>query len=93
MDRVLNGLNDRAEQVFSLELAGWLGRRSRDLPFRLAQILLYPLWLARGLRGEELQEKNLALQETLARGASPVGIGAAVATAFLLLFFILSGLV
>ena len=93
MDRALNGLNERAEQVFSLELAGWLGRRSRDLPFRLAQILLYPLWLARGLRGEELQEKNLALQEALARGASPVGIGAAVATAFLLLFFILSGLV
>ncbi|MBM4284451.1 MAG: Na(+)/H(+) antiporter subunit D [Deltaproteobacteria bacterium] len=92
-DRVLNGVNERAEQVFSLGLAGWLGRRSRDLPFRLAQVLLYPCWLARGLRGEELREKNLVLQQTLASGAAPVGIGAAVATAFLLLFFILSGLV
>ncbi|MDD3579724.1 MAG: Na(+)/H(+) antiporter subunit D [Desulfobacca sp.] len=93
MDRALNGLNDRAEQVFSLGLAGWLGRRSRDLPFRLALLLLYPLWLARGLRGEELRKKRLALQQALADGASPLGIGAAVATAFLLLFIILSGLV
>lgn len=93
MDRGLNGLNERAEQVFSLGLVGWLGRLSRDLPFRLAQLLLYPFWLARGLRGDELREENLALQQALARGASPVGICGAAVTAFLLLFFILSGLV
>ncbi|MBM4325877.1 MAG: Na(+)/H(+) antiporter subunit D [Deltaproteobacteria bacterium] len=93
MDRGLNGLNERAEQVFSVGLAGWLGRRSRDLPFRLAQVFLYPIWLALGLRGGELREESLALKQTLAKGASPVGIGAAVSTAFLLLFFILSGLI
>ena len=93
MDRGLNGLNDRAEQVFSVRLAGWLGRLSRDLPFRLAQLVLYPFWAVQGFRGRDLREKNLALKEALASGASPVGIGTAVATAFLLLFFILSGVV
>lgn len=90
MDRALNGLNEWAERAFSVGLAGWLNRRSRDLPIRVAQVFLYPLWLAVGIRGEKLRERNLALQEAVGSGASPVGIGVAVATAFLLLFFILS---
>ncbi len=93
MDRTLNGLNERAEQIFSVGLTGWLGRRSRDIPFRLAQFFLYPVWLARGLRDEERGERSMALQQALACGAVPVGIGTAAAAAFLLLFFVLSGLV
>jgi multicomponent Na+:H+ antiporter subunit D len=93
MDRFWNGLNAGAEEALSRRLAGWLGRRSRDLPFQLARLVLMPLWWARGFRGEALEQKNAALQQALAGGASPVGIGAAAATAFLLLFFILSGLV
>lgn len=93
MDRGLNGLNNRAEQVFSVGLAGWLVRLSKDLPVRLAQCILYPFWLLQGLRGGELREKNLTLQQTLVSGAIPVGIGAAATMVFLLLLLILSGLV
>ncbi len=92
MDRLLNGLNDRAEQVFSIQLAGQLGGLSKELPFRLAQSILYPVWLAQGSRGEDLRKRNLILQQTLDSGATPVGIGAATVMALLLLFFILSGL-
>ena len=93
MDRGLNGLNNRAEQVFSMGLAGWLGRCSRDLPFRFAQCILYPFWLIQGLRGGELREKSLALQQALVSGAVPVGIAASATMVFLLLFLILTGLV
>jgi multicomponent Na+:H+ antiporter subunit D len=92
MDRGLNGLNDLAERIFARGLAGWLGKRSGEMPWRLSRLILFPLWKARGLRGEKLKEKDLALQKALALGASPAGIGAAVATACLLLFFILTGL-
>jgi multicomponent Na+:H+ antiporter subunit D len=91
-DRILNGLNAGAEEVFSRQLAGWLGRQSRELPFRVAKLLFYPFWRARGLSGELMQQKSVTLQQALDRGAAPVGIGAAVATAFLLLFFILTDL-
>ncbi len=91
-DRILNGLNAGAEEVFSRRLAGWLGRQSRELPFQVSKLLFYPFWRARGLSGEALQQKSVNLQQAFDRGATPIGIGTAVATAFLLLIFILTDL-
>ncbi|MCU0572614.1 MAG: Na(+)/H(+) antiporter subunit D [Syntrophobacteraceae bacterium] len=92
VDRGLNGLNDKAEQIFAVRLPELLGRASRELPWRFSLIFLVPVWLLRGMGEERLRAKREFLKRSLERGASPVGIGAAAATAFLLLFFILTGL-
>lgn len=92
LDRSLNALGGRADRVFNAWSAARLGQLSRELPFRVVRSILYPVWLAQGIRGEDLRQRNLLLRQTIDKGAAPVGIGAAAATVFLLLFFVLSDL-
>lgn len=92
MDNGLNGLNDIADRVFAVRLPEGLGRASRDLPYRLAMMLFRPAWALRGVGPDQLVTKKESLKRSLEKGASPVGIAAAAATAFLLLFFLLTGL-
>lgn len=92
VDKGFNGLNDAAERVFAVKFPEFLGRLSRELPLRLALVVARPLWILRGAGPEVLETKREALKRSLDAGASPVGIGAAAATAFLLLFFILTDL-
>jgi multicomponent Na+:H+ antiporter subunit D len=93
MDRGLNGLNEAAERVFAVNLPRRLGRIAKEFPWRFSLIFFLPVWILEGIRGEQLARRTESLKRSLASGASPVGIGAAAVTAFLLLFFILSGLV
>ncbi len=92
MDRSLNGLNDLADRVFAVRLPEGLGRVSRDLPYRLVLGVFRPVWVLRSVGPDRLEVEKEALKRSLEKGASPVGIAAAAATAFLLLFFLLTGL-
>jgi len=92
VDKGLNGLNEIAERVFAVRFPEVLGKVSREFPWRLSLLIVKPVWILRGSGPEELEAKRDALRRSLDVGAAPVGIGAAVATAFLLLFFILTDL-
>lgn len=90
-DRILNGVNDRAEELFVGRLVRRLAEISQEGPWRLSRIVLYPVWVLSGLRGEKLEEKNSELRKALALGVSPVGVGVMAAMTFLMLFSILVG--
>jgi multicomponent Na+:H+ antiporter subunit D len=89
MDKGLNGLNRLSDRVFVRGLAGYLGRISRDAPTRVALLALVPAWLMGGSTGEKLNQKKSLVRAALQTGTSPVGISAAVATAFLIIVFLL----
>ena len=88
MDKGLNGLNRLSDRVFVHGLAGHLGRLSRDGPIRAALLALVPAWVIGGTTGEKLDHKKDRLRVALQTGTSPVGIGAAVATIFLIVVFL-----
>ncbi len=89
MDKGLNGLNRLSDRVFVRGLAGYLGRISRDAPTRAALLALVPAWVMGGSTGEKLNRKKSLARAALETGTSPVGISAAVATAFLIVVFLL----
>lgn len=91
-DKGFNGLNEISERVFAVRFPEVLGKLSREFPLRISLLLAKPLWILRGAGAEELGARRESLRRSLDAGAAPLGIGAAVATAFLLLFFILTGL-
>lgn len=90
MDKILNGLNEVSERIFVGRLASYLGRISRDGPTRAALLALVPAWIIGGTKGKELEYKRETLRAALGAGASPVGLSAAIATIFLIIFFLLS---
>jgi multicomponent Na+:H+ antiporter subunit D len=89
MDKGLNGLNRLSDRVLVRGLAGYLGRISRDAPTRAALLALVPAWVLGGSTGEKLKQKKSLVRAALQTGTSPVGISAAVATAFLIVVFLL----
>ena len=89
LDKVFNGLNRASDRAFVGGLAGYLGRISRDGPTRAALLALLPAWVMSGSTGEKLNQKKSVVRAALQTGTSPVGISAAVATAFLLVVFLL----
>lgn len=90
VDRFLNGLNKESDRIFVGDLAGTLGRFSRDLPGRMVTLLLSPIWLLKGTAPEKIELKRKAVYRALQSGASPLGISAAVATLFLVIVFLLN---
>jgi multicomponent Na+:H+ antiporter subunit D len=89
MDKGLNGLNRLSDRVFVGGLAGSLSRVSQDGPARTALLAMVPAWMIGGARGEKLANKKAELRSALRTGTSPVGIGAAIATLFLIVVFLL----
>jgi len=90
MDKSLNGINRFANRVFVEGLAGFVGRLSRRGPEIFALGVLIPLWSVSGLKGEKLQDKIETARAALQTGTAPVGIGAALATVFLVIIFLLN---
>lgn len=88
-DKVFNGLNSASDRVFVGGLAGFLGRISRDGPARAAFLFMVPAWFLGGTGEPSLTQEKQHLRLTLRTGTSPVGIGAAVATVFLVVLFLL----
>jgi multicomponent Na+:H+ antiporter subunit D len=90
IDRGLNTLNDVCHRLFVDELAHGLARLSRDLPARMALLALSPLWALSRRSEDSLHKSREELYQAIQRGALPVGIGVALATAFLVFVFLLS---
>jgi multicomponent Na+:H+ antiporter subunit D len=63
---------------------------TREGPFRLAAWVMTPLWLMVGIQGSQLAIRKDHLRRVFEANSVPVGIGAAVATLFLFLFFVLN---
>jgi multicomponent Na+:H+ antiporter subunit D len=89
IDKLFNGVNRLSDQIFVKGLAGFAGRLSRRAPEILALGTLVPLWSATGTTGEKLQDRIAKARAALDTGSSPVGIGAALATVFLIVVFLL----
>ena len=89
MDKGLNGINALSERIFADKLAGFLGRISRDAPARAALLVMVPGWVISGITGEELARRKANLRAALETGSSPIGISAAIATAFIVVVFLL----
>jgi hypothetical protein len=85
----LNGLNTLSERVFVGGLAGYLGGISRDGPARSILMALMPAWMIGGTAADDLHRKKAGIRQTLRTGTAPVGIGAAGATIFLVIVFLL----
>ena len=89
IDKLFNGVNRLSDQIFVRGVAGFAGRLSRRAPEILALGTLVPLWSATGTTGEKLQDRIAKARAALKTGSSPVGIGAALATVFLIVVFLL----
>jgi len=89
MDRIFNGLNRVSDRIFAGALPNYLGRVSRDGPFRAALLVLAPAWVLVGGTGKKLTQKRLSIKKAIETGTSPIGISAAVATIFLIVMFLL----
>jgi multicomponent Na+:H+ antiporter subunit D len=87
-DKTLNGANEAVHAAFVGRFIAWVSRVSKAAPSRLVVIALTPLWMARGLRGEELDKKQMEFYEDARLGAFPIGATAVFAVVLLgLLFF------
>jgi len=89
MDTALNGINSLSDRIFVRGLTGVLGRLSRQGPQIIALGALIPIWSAQSIAGKQLQNKIEGTRTALRKGASPVGISAALATIFLLIVYLL----
>jgi multicomponent Na+:H+ antiporter subunit D len=89
LDRFWNGLNHLSDRIFVGGLAGYLGRLSEDMPRRISQMILSPIWVITGARGETLIHRRAELDSAIRSGTLPVGISAAVATIFIIVVFLL----
>ncbi len=89
IDKLFNGVNRLSDQIFVRGVAGFAGKLSRRAPEILALGTLVPLWSATGTTGEKLQDRIAKARAALKTGSSPVGIGAALATVFLIVVFLL----
>ena len=90
MDKGLNGLNRGCERIFVNGLAGTLSRLSRDVIARCALLVLVSYWVLIGVSGERLEIRKRKIYSDVLNGTLPVGIGAGVATFFLIVVFILN---
>jgi multicomponent Na+:H+ antiporter subunit D len=90
LGKASDAVNMACERFFVEGLAGSLARLSRDGPARLALFPMVTLWVLAGVRGRKLETKKAKLYGDLLKGTLPLGIGAGVATLFIVLIFILS---
>ncbi len=87
MDRGLNTLNNASERIFVNGIAGTLARFSKDSVARLVLLPLVSFWILKGTRGEILEFKKTKIYTDISEGTLPIGLGAGVAAAFILVIF------
>ena len=88
-DKGLNGINSLCSRIFVDGLAGRVAHIAKDAPARVILWFVAPAWFLSGSRAQVLTQKKEALRVVLRTGTVPVGIGAAVATVFLAVVFLL----
>lgn len=89
MDKGLNSINAFCSRIFEDRMAAGLGRASKDGPARAVLLFLVPAWLLGGSGARSLAQKKESVRVALRTGTFPVGIGAAAATFFLMIVFLL----
>jgi len=89
MARTLNPINAVCEHFFVGGLVRIVAHLFRDIIARLSVFVMVTFWMLTGLRGERLRMRKLNLYADVMGGTCPVGLGAAAATAFLVLVFVL----
>ena len=88
-DKGLNGINSLCSRIFEDGLAGRVAHIAKDAPAKVILWFVVPAWFLSGSRAQALTQKKEALRVALRTGTVPVGIGAAVATVFLAVVFLL----
>jgi multicomponent Na+:H+ antiporter subunit D len=89
-DRGLNGLNGLADRVLVRGLAGWMKRTAEDGLVTVASWGLMFLW-RRGVSGQDnLSATKEEIQGAVRAGTLPIGLGAAAATLFISLIYLLA---
>jgi multicomponent Na+:H+ antiporter subunit D len=89
LDRTLNGLTAWSE-TWLLRLVRATAVFFQNAQARLTLFIMVNIWLVQGIRGKRLQLKKHKLYSDITEGALPVGLGAAVSTAFIVLVFLIS---
>ena len=88
-DKGLNGISSLCSRIFVDGLAGRLAHIAKDAPARVILWFAVPVLLLSGSKAQAMTKKKEALRVALRTGTVPVGIGAAVATVFLAVVFLL----
>jgi len=89
LDRSLNGLNTKAEDMLRTTVS-FVTDFFRDALAQIALFFVVTFWLLRGDGGKRLEIKKAMLYSDISQGTLPIGIGAGIATTFIILIFILS---
>jgi multicomponent Na+:H+ antiporter subunit D len=89
MDRALNGLNSFAERKL-WSVTSFLAGFFKDAFAQLALFAVVTVWILRGEGGKRLEIKKEMLYSDISQGTLPIGLGAGIATIFIILIFVLS---
>jgi multicomponent Na+:H+ antiporter subunit D len=89
LDKGLNGLNAGAHRVMQ-GVVGVMGSLIRDAMAKLVLFVLVNFWLLTGVSGKRLELKKTRAYYDVMQGTMPVGLGACVATFFIILIYMLS---
>ena len=89
LDKGLNSLNKLSE-IIVINTIKALASFFKDTAAKLALLISVNFWLLLGFSGKRLEIKKLRLYDDIMNGTLPVGLGAAVATVFILLIFLLA---
>jgi multicomponent Na+:H+ antiporter subunit D len=88
-DKGLNGLNAATHRVVQ-GVVGVMGNLIRDAMAKLVLFALVNVWLVTGVTGKRLELKKARAYYDVMQGTLPVGLGACVATFFIILVYMLS---
>ena len=87
-DLGLNGMNRWCDRVVSNHVVSSVVEYAKDGPARLYSLLYIPLWIVRKASGEDRKNEAARIRAAFQSATIPVGVGAAAATAFLIVLFI-----
>ncbi len=88
-DKGLNALN-KISEVITISTVKVIASFFKDTAAKLALFVFVNFWLILGYKDKRLQIKKLRLYDDIMNGTLPIGLGAAVATVFILLIFLLT---
>jgi len=89
ISKFFTGLNNISEKSM-LGIVRWLAVFFKDASTRLVMYVMITLWLLSGERGTKLEMRKRNLYLDMHKGTVPVGVGATLATIFIVLVFMLN---
>ena len=89
LDKALNGVNWSAEKKL-IAFVRFLADFFKDAVAQIALFFVVTFWLLKGEGGKRLEIKKMMLYSDITQGTLPVGMGAGIATVFIVLIYVLS---